>query len=786
MEDTGPTTIDSTICNGRLVVTSSQSTWALIFRATILFRATIFRATIFRATIFRATIFRATIFRAILFCIAVVSSVSPSVAEDEADRVGHDFFENKIRPVLIKRCFKCHAGEKHKGELRLDGRDLLLRGGQSGRVVLPGDPEKSLLIQAIRRVDKDLQMPPDDNDQLTEAEIQSFVEWVKIGAPYPAGTGDPPVTPSADLAKARLFWSLQPLTNVEPPKLESQSWTRNPIDQFVLAKLRAEGMQPSGPADRRSLLRRVTYDLTGLPPTPAETDAFLADSSPDSFSKVIDRLLDSPQYGAHWGRHWFDVARYGDTRWVGAGEDRRWPFAYTYRDWVIQALNEDMPYDRFVTLQLAADQVSDARPADQAALGFLTVGRWFTGQLPDVIDDQIDVVTRGFLGISAQCARCHDHKFDPISTQDYYSMYGLFAASRMPVDGSGILAELPEVSARPVDAAMQKEISEQRGVVDEFLLTRLTALKDGFRTAEKLHQYFLIAGGMLEKKDDDIRAFAKTEGLDGRLLLQWVRFLKRSVPQPDKKPHAIFGPWHALAALPEADFTEQVAAAIEKVKANELNPHVKELLAPPPKSLAELVKRYVDLFIKHDATDASSDPDQEMLRQVLRGNDSPVQVRMNELGQFLSADEMKQLSEMRRKILAKLATISERADQFLTYQHEAAPLLAEINDFLRERRVVAAADVRSPEKIASYLLTAHEAKELGTRPFRLLAKSRQLSQPLLHRWVDYLKLQAEANDPVFAAWRAFAAVEDKDFAVQSKQLTEQSRQATANKAVATA
>ncbi len=717
----------------------------------------------------------------VLLCVTVWSSAS-AVADDELTRAGNDFFENKIRPVLVKRCFSCHSGEKHEGKLRLDRRDLLLQGGRSGRVVLPGDPSGSLLIRAIRRVDKDVQMPPDDDDGLSAEEIQHFVTWVKMGVPFPGdGSGDPVGSPLIDLAKARQFWSLQPIRNPTPPKVDPQNGPRQGIDQFVLAKLRAADMRPSPRADQHALLRRVTYDLTGLPPTPAEIDAFMADTSPEAFAKVIDRLLDSKQYGAHWARHWFDVARYGDTRWVGAGEDRRWPFAYTYRDWVINALNEDLPYDRFVTLQLAADQVPDARPADQAALGFLTVGRWFTGTLPDVIDDQIDVVTRGLLGLSAQCARCHDHKFDPISTQDYYSLYGLFAASRMPVDGSGIMAVLPEVAPRPIDALTEQEIAALRGKVDEFLQIRLTALRNEYRTPDKLRQYMLAAEGVLSKTDQEVRDFAKSNGLDERLFQRWVRYLKNTT----RNPHLIFAAWHALAAIPEGEFTAQAPAVIEKVKAGKLNRHVAEILTPVPESLAVLAQRYIELFMKHDVAEQSSDFEIESLRQVLRSNDSPPQVSMGELGQFLSVDEMKQLVEMRRNVLSKLATLPERADQFLTFQHEAAPLLAEINGFLQQRRTTVTADSRSPEKIANYLLTAREAETVSDSKFRSLAKSRQLSERLLRRWLDYLQQQSQRNDPVFAAWRVFAAASDSDFADKAETLAEQARKASGNRAVTT-
>ena len=724
------------------------------------------------------------ILTAVLVCLGLTCAINSDAIADESTHAAADFFENRIRPLLVKRCFKCHSGNKREGGLRLDQRALLLRGGQSGRVVVRGDPNASLLVQAIRRVDNDLKMPPDDDAKLTANEVRDIVTWVKMGIPFPETGGTPAVSPAADLTEARQFWSLRPITNPEPPDVRTTNWPHNGIDQFVLARLNAETMKPSAPAERQALLRRVTYDLTGLPPTQSEAGAFLEDTSPDAFATVIDRLLDSDQYGAHWARHWLDVARYGDTRWVGAGEDRRWPFAYTYRDWVIRALNEDMPYDRFVTLQLAADQVPDARPADQAALGFLTVGRWFTGQLPDVIDDQIDVVTRGLLGVSAQCARCHDHKFDPVSTQDYYSLYGLFAASRMPVDGNGFLAELPEVDARPVDATTEREIAGLHRQVDEFLKSRLETLRSEFRAPEKVREYFPVAGSLSRKNDNEVRDFAKANALDEQLLLRWVRFLRRSVPHENRRPDAIFAPWHALAAIPEAEFATAAPDIIEKQRALKLNPHVATMLIPVPKALSELATRYVDLFFKHDAEEEASDFYDEALRRVLRGNDSPAQVRLNELGQFLSTEEMQQLVEMRRKRLAKLSELPERADQFLTYQHEAAPMLAEISEFLAERRETAAADIRSPEKIATCLLSAHEAREFSPRAFRILARSRQLSQVILRRWVDFLEQQSQQSDSIFAAWRLFTGVEEENFADRSAAITEQARTASSNRTVA--
>ena len=504
-----------------------------------------------------------------LVWILIILSGGGLAAQQESSREGIEFFENKIRPSSSSRCYKCHSAEakKIKGGLRLDSRDYLLKGGDSGPAVVLGKPDGSLLIKAIRRTDEELKMPPGPDDALTAAQVQDFIAWIKMGLPFPNASGSPKLiaSPAANLAEDRKFWSLQPLKNSSAPKVKQSDWPHDQIDAFILAKLEEKSLKPSPPADKRTLLRRATYDLTGLPPTPEEMDAFLADGSPDPFAKVVDRLLASPQYGAQWGRHWLDIARYGDTKWVGAGEDRRWPFAYTYRDWVIAALNQDMPYDRFVTLQLAADQAPGASPSDQAALGFLTVGRWFTGNVHDVIDDQIDVATRGLLGLTVQCARCHDHKYDPISTKDYYALYGLFAAARMPVEGTGVMAELPEIGPRPVDAATEKELGSLQAKIDKLLLDQLTAVRDEFRSPENLAKYLLAAESMVKLKDDNIRTLAKKQELNEHILFRWVRYLQRSLQvQKGRPPHAIFGPFHAFAELPESEFAAKSAGLAEQ------------------------------------------------------------------------------------------------------------------------------------------------------------------------------------------------------------------------------
>jgi mono/diheme cytochrome c family protein len=343
-----------------------------------------------------------------------------------------EFFENRIRPVLAQNCYKCHSSEaaKVKGELLLDSREGVLKGGESGPVVVPGEPEKSLLIKAVRYLDPDLQMPP-KGEKLSEAQIADLATWVKMGAPDPR-TAKPT---QAKKSGASDHWSFKPVAKPSPPSTKDPAWSRHPVDAFIASELEAKGLKPSAPAEKRTLLRRVYFDLIGLPPTPDEVRAFLDDSTPEAFSKVVDQLLARPQYGERWGRHWLDVARYSDTK----GEIKRqrdtplFPFAWTYRDYVIESFNEDKPYDRFILEQIAGDKLPPGKDnSTVAALGFLTLGERFQNNENDIINDRIDVVTKGFLGLTVSCARCHDHMFDPISTKDYYSLRGIFASSHEP------------------------------------------------------------------------------------------------------------------------------------------------------------------------------------------------------------------------------------------------------------------------------------------------------------------------------------------------------------------
>lgn len=356
-----------------------------------------------------------------------------------------EFFEKKIRPILAENCYKCHSVEsgKSKGGLTLDSRDATLKGGEGGPAVTPGNPAKSLLITAVTYEDKDLQMPPKkDAKKLADGQIADLIAWIKMGAPDPReGKAKGKLTGLS--AEARAHWAYQPVKRSPIPAVKNRAWCVTPVDAFILEKIEAKGMVPSPgllttgqKGDKETLLRRATYDLLGLPPSPQEIEAFVADETPAAFSKVVDRLLASPHYGERWGRFWLDSARYADTS-GDRGQmtaDYRFPYAWTYRDYVIRSFNEDKPYDRFVLEQLAADKLPDLKdPRDLAALGFITVGDR-TGNANDVINDRIDTVSKGFLGMTVACARCHDHKFDPIPTKDYYAMHGIFNSIEEPKD----------------------------------------------------------------------------------------------------------------------------------------------------------------------------------------------------------------------------------------------------------------------------------------------------------------------------------------------------------------
>ena len=361
-----------------------------------------------------------------LLFVAVVSLVPvPARAADPVPPADLRFFETRVRPLLAEKCFKCHGPDRQRGDLRLDTADGVKKGGGSGTPLLaPGRPDDSLLLRAVRHADGVEKMPPDG--KLTAAQVADLAAWVRKGAPFPAAVAK---APAADPAK---HWAFQPVVRPEVPK------GANPIDSLVRARLAAAGLTPAPPADRRALIRRATFDLTGLPPTPGEVEAFLADRAPDAFATVVDRLLASPAYGERWGRHWLDVARYADSN--GLDENVAHGTAWRYRDYVVRSFNADRPYDRFLREQVAGDLLPAAAPAERSehlvATGFLALGPKVLAEPDgkrmefDIVDEQIDTLGRTVLGLTLGCARCHDHKFDPIEQADYYGLAGVFVSTR--------------------------------------------------------------------------------------------------------------------------------------------------------------------------------------------------------------------------------------------------------------------------------------------------------------------------------------------------------------------
>ncbi len=579
-----------------------------------------------------------------LIAACALALATPAFAADP----GLDFFEQNIRPVLVEACYKCHSanGEKVKGGLLLDTREGLLKGGDSGPSIVPGDPEKSLFIKAIRYTDKDLLMPPKDK-KLPAHQIAAFEQWVKMGAPDPR-TGTNKTAGAMDMAAARKHWAFQPVGAVTPPPVKNERWVQSPIDRFILAKQEAKGLSPSPRADKRTLIRRASYDLTGLPPTAGEVDAFVADNSADAFARVVDRLLASPRYGERWGRYWLDVARYADTKGYVFEEERRYPFSYTYRDYVIRALNEDLPYDQFVVQQLAADLLplgEDKRAL--AAMGFLTLGRRFLNNQPDIIDDRLDLMGRGLMGLTVACARCHDHKSDPIPTKDYYSLYGVFASSEEPgekplLGNVGLPSQYPEYLAEK--KKREEELKSFLAGKEAELMTKMHA---------QVGDYLLVARDAQKLGDKGRQdSLARERKLAPRVAQRWMDRLSDAKNKPDP----ILGAWMQFAALGETNFAERAKVLARTIAANEnptnkLNPLVAAQFTNAPASLQEVAERYNKLFVAVAAKiNAPQDASAEALRQFLLADTSPFRLAKDELRRLFDTPAQQKERALKRKI----------------------------------------------------------------------------------------------------------------------------------------
>jgi cytochrome c553 len=551
---------------------------------------------------------------------------------------GAEFFETKIRPVLVDSCYRCHSAEaeggKVKGGLRLDTREGMLKGGESGKpAVVPGNAGASLLVEAIRHTNADLQMPP--KKKLGERQVADFVAWINMGAPDPRATPalSPPVTKAQD---RRNFWAFQAPKHPPVPQVKDATWARTPIDRFVLAKLEERGLRPSPEADKRTLIRRVTFDLTGLPPTPEEVEAFEADTSPDAYDKLVDRLLASPRYGERWGRHWLDLARYSDTKGYvySDREETQFVHAYAYRDWVIQALNRDLPYDRFLMLQIAADQLVPPDAADKsdlAAVGFLTVGRRFLGIPHDIIDDRIDVLTRTTQGLTVACARCHDHKFDPIPTDDYYSLYGVFANSAERT--APLLRDVPKTRAYE---EYQAELKKRTDKLESTFKAKRDDMVDRLR--KKAPDYLLAVLDAEKLPNELFYENVDPDDVNRVVVRQWQQYL---FARGRRGFDPVFAVWHALAGVPEKEFAPRAAEEVKVLAQSpvkKLNPLVAAAFAAkPPASMKVVATTYGRLLAEVDkawreASKANpkltelTGADREQLRQILYGADSPATV----------------------------------------------------------------------------------------------------------------------------------------------------------------
>jgi hypothetical protein len=625
---------------------------------------------------------------------------------DAARLTAGDFFEARVRPLLAENCYACHGPERQMAGLRLDSRAAMLKGGAHGPALAPGDPDKSALIRAVHYTGA-IKMPP--QGKLPASAIDVLTAWVKLGAPWletPAAAALPPGGFTVTAAQ-QSHWAFQPVRKPPLPAVKDTAWPTSPIDRFILHPLEQKGLRPNNPADKLTLLRRATFDLTGLPPTLAEIDAFLADHSPNAFARVVDRLLASPRYGERWGRHWLDVARYADTKGYVFNEDARYPNSYSYRDYVIRAFNDDLPYNRFVLEQLAADRLlaqqapeeanasatpgsghetlassasrlASAEPkAKLAAMGFLTLGRRFLNNPPDIIDDRIDVMTRGLMGLTVSCARCHNHKFDPIPQKDYYSLYGVFASS---VEPEPVVITPP--SQNEPYFAHEKQLKETEAQAANLTQGQQDRLQAQFRA--RAGDYLLAAQTLAHSPEAvSLEAWAEKRSLNPLLLQRWQHFLTET----PKRFEPIFRPWKEATRSSTPETGNGPGAAPPPP----LNPLVARMLGDrPPTTPAELAERYGALFAtvekqwqdlqtthriaaalaadtgakEPEPPTALPEADAEAVRQALYGRESPLKFETEALEPYFEAsarDSLKALREKAEKLRETLPPAPEYA-----------------------------------------------------------------------------------------------------------------------------
>jgi hypothetical protein len=571
------------------------------------------------------------------------------VCADEKD----DFFETKIRPVLAEKCLDCHGSAKQTSGLRLDSRAAMIAGGDSGPVLVPGKKDESLLFQAAAHKGDAAKMPPKNSKAtpLDASQVADLGQWIDSGAHWPAASS---VINSAANSSINKHWAFQPLKSPPPlPKVNDPAWQSNPVDAYISDRLAKNGLKPSPIADRRTLIRRLSFDLLGLPPAPDEIKAFLADQQPDDLAteKLVDRLLASPHFGERFARHWLDLARYSDTKGYVFQEDRRYPFAFTYRDYVIRAFNEDRPYSQFIIDQIAADKIpSKDDNRHMAAMGYLTVGRRFLNNQADIIDDRIDLIGRSLMGLSIACARCHDHKFDPIPAADYYSLYGVFASSAEPKEGP--ILETAGQSAKRQE--FEKEIGKARAAVDEFLSKIVQEFKNEMAnraaeylaTAANLNFEVMGRGGRVDELSAERNLKPELVRATG---FRWSAMLKENKPE---YASALI-PWKDLAGLKPETFAAEAEAKIKGFKTGSMPAALlAELQKKMPKSRADLASSYINAYQSARPKDpkmAPAESDKPLLA-VFESENGLLNFDMKNVERLVNRAERNKLRDLQKKV----------------------------------------------------------------------------------------------------------------------------------------
>lgn len=597
--------------------------------------------------------------RSLLFWIATIILACGSADARADDKIFSsrqlDFFENKIRPLLVQHCIECHGPAKSENGLRLDTRSAILLGGDSGPAAIAGTPKGSMLIQSVSH-SGDYDMPP--NKKLADEEIAALSQWVSMGLPWPAKQPElKKLTPTEKIHHHQdHHWAFQPVTSPSIPEVKQPTGTA--LDRLVLAKLETRNLSMSPRADQRTLIRRATFDLTGLPPTFEQVEQFTKDTSPDAYEKLISRLLESPAYGERWARHWLDIARYADTSgYTLNNKDNRYPFAFTYRDYVIDAFNNDLPYDKFIREQLAADYLDI--PEDKkslAALGFISVGRKYLAR-QDTIDDQVDVVTRGLMGLTVSCARCHDHKYDAIPTEDYYSIYGIFNNNEVPKELPLLGTPRQRTQFQDYFKSLENRKAQIQALRNKHYQLRLNHIRSSFSD----YIAHVIAPGQAELIASQPFAKLTKSEVQSNIAKQWRSFFSKNRNEP-----TVVKPTLALLAIPDDQFALKAERQIKEWakspgRQSPGEKYLNRLLAEPPKTKIELANVIGQLFSETISAwiEAGSPPPQkgkfplpnDGLAKLVFAKNSPANFPLSELANYLDPNAKTEIQNLDKELV---------------------------------------------------------------------------------------------------------------------------------------